>query len=97
MRDTVIASSINFGGAIFWVFRLLKRSITSAKARTEQAISGQMGQPAACMIENNAHLQSDKFDLDYGLPALLYSPFYGCEKQFSDGAVHRGLAHRSCG
>jgi hypothetical protein len=26
----------------------------------EQATKGQMGQPAACMIENNAHLQTDK-------------------------------------
>jgi hypothetical protein len=25
----------------------------------EQATKGQIGQPAACMIENNAHLQTD--------------------------------------
>jgi hypothetical protein len=32
--------------------RLKNRSITTAKANTEHASSGQMGQPAACMIEN---------------------------------------------
>jgi hypothetical protein len=37
----------------------VKRSITSARAKTEQATRGQIGQPAACMIENNAHLQAD--------------------------------------
>jgi hypothetical protein len=33
--------------------------MTSASASTEQATNGQMGQPAACMIENNLHLQAD--------------------------------------
>ncbi|WP_232229828.1 hypothetical protein [Polaromonas glacialis] len=41
------------------VFKLENRSITSASATMEHASRGQMGQPAACMIENNAHLQSD--------------------------------------
>ncbi|MFO1221007.1 MAG: hypothetical protein U1E89_21815 [Burkholderiaceae bacterium] len=30
----------------------MKRSITSASATTEHRINGQIGQPAACMIEN---------------------------------------------
>ena len=41
------------------ICRLEKRSMTSASATIEQASKGQMGQPAACMIENNAHLQTD--------------------------------------
>jgi hypothetical protein len=32
----------------------------SASAKTEQATSGQIGQPAACMMENNAHPLADK-------------------------------------
>ena len=32
--------------------RLTSRSMTRARATTEQRISGQIGQPAACMIEN---------------------------------------------
>jgi hypothetical protein len=31
----------------------MKRSKISARARTEQAIRGQMGQPAACMMDSN--------------------------------------------
>jgi hypothetical protein len=33
----------------------MKRSITRAKAMTEHAMRGQMGQPAACMIENKGN------------------------------------------
>ncbi|HZW72904.1 MAG TPA: hypothetical protein VFF43_05125 [Caldimonas sp.] len=36
--------------------RLEKRSMTSARAAIEQISSGQMGQPAACMIESNTAL-----------------------------------------
>jgi hypothetical protein len=32
----------------------------SASAKTEQATSGQIGQPAACMMENNARPLADK-------------------------------------
>ncbi len=32
----------------------------------EQATSGQMGQPAACMIENNGTLRADEMLRDYG-------------------------------
>jgi len=42
------------GGAILLSRKLTKRSITKATAKTEQAINGQIGQPAACMIENKA-------------------------------------------
>jgi hypothetical protein len=34
------------------VFRLVKRSMTRAKASIEQASSGHIGQPAATMMEN---------------------------------------------
>src|SRR6476620_10431214 len=50
--DTASASSSSFGGATREFLRLRKRSMTRAKARMEQATSGQIGQPAACMIEN---------------------------------------------
>ena len=33
--------------------KLVKRSMTSARAATEHSNNGQIGQPAACMIENN--------------------------------------------
>ena len=53
-----MASPSSLGGAIFMVLRLENRSMTSASAMMEHASSGQMGQPAACMIENNARLQT---------------------------------------
>lgn len=56
VRDTVMASSINFAGATLRVLKLLKRSMISAKAKVEQATRGHIGQPAACMIENNRAL-----------------------------------------
>src|SRR3569832_777022 len=52
LRDTARASSSSRGGAILLVLRLMKRSMTSASARMEQATRGQIGQPAACMIES---------------------------------------------
>ena len=51
-RDTASASSSNCGGTTRRVRRLRKRSMISARAAMEQAIRGQMGHPAACMIEN---------------------------------------------
>ena len=48
------------------VVRLMKRSMTSARASTEQAISGQIGQPAACMMENKLDLRTDETPCDYG-------------------------------
>jgi len=47
-----MASSSKWGGSIRAVLRLVKRSMTSASATMEQASKGQMGQPAATMIEN---------------------------------------------
>jgi len=35
--------------------------MTNASAKTEQATNGQMGQPAACMMENNGYPLADKF------------------------------------
>src|ERR1043165_8765262 len=52
-RVTEITSSTNVGGATFGVRRLLRRSMTSAIAAMEHRSKGQIGQPAACMIENN--------------------------------------------
>src|SRR4051812_5094866 len=52
VRETDSASSSNFGGATLAVLRLMKRSTMSANATMEQATKGQIGQPAACMIEN---------------------------------------------
>src|SRR5512134_3981649 len=55
-RVTDSTSSSSFGGAMRGARRLTKRSITSARATTEQINSGQIGQPAACMIENKREL-----------------------------------------
>jgi flagellar hook-basal body complex protein FliE len=52
VRDTSKTSSNNFGGAISATLRLMKRSMTKAKAKMEQAIRGQIGHPAACMMDN---------------------------------------------
>ncbi|WP_300661856.1 hypothetical protein [Hydrogenophaga sp.] len=53
-----MASSSSFGGMIFAVLRLTNRSMTSANPMTEQRINGQMGHPAACMMESKSGLQS---------------------------------------
>jgi hypothetical protein len=53
-EDTVMASSSNLGGAMRAVFKETKRSQIKARARTEQAMRGQMGQPAACMMDSNS-------------------------------------------
>jgi hypothetical protein len=47
-----MASSSNLGGNTLEVFRLVNLSMTSAIPITEQASSGQIGQPAATMMEN---------------------------------------------
>jgi hypothetical protein len=39
--------------------------MTRAKARIEQATSGQIGQPAACMIENKWTLHADEMPRNY--------------------------------
>ena len=52
--ETVIASSINVEGTIFAARKLTKRSRISARAIKEHATKGQIGQPAACMIEIKA-------------------------------------------
>jgi len=52
------------------VLRLKKRSMMSANPRMEQAISGHMGQPAACMMVSKTALRNGKTALDYGLPTL---------------------------
>ncbi len=54
-------------GAIKCSRRLKKRSITNAKAMTEHNNKGQSGQPAACMIENNAILRCANVYVHYGL------------------------------
>jgi hypothetical protein len=71
LRLTLITSSNNFGGTILLLLRLMKRSITIANASIEQAIRGQIVQPAACMMENKCLLRSDDGLLDYGPPATV--------------------------
>ena len=60
LRETVITSSSRRAGATLLLFRLRNRSITRASASTEQATSGQIGQPAACMIESKEDLRADR-------------------------------------
>jgi hypothetical protein len=47
-----MASSSNLGGKTREVFKLVNLSMTSANPITEQASRGQIGQPAATMMEN---------------------------------------------
>ena len=58
--EAVMACSNKPSGAINCLRRLNKRSMTRAKATTEQASSGHIGQPAACMIDSNAKLQLNR-------------------------------------
>jgi hypothetical protein len=51
--DAVMACSRRPSGAINCLRKLKKRSMTRAKATTEQASKGHIGQPAACMIASN--------------------------------------------
>jgi len=45
-----------------------------AKANTEQAIKGQIGQPAACMMDSKSGLPGKKALSDYGLRVLPADP-----------------------
>ena len=74
LEETEMASSSSFGGATRAVFSATKRSKTSASARMEQAIRGQIGQPAACMIDSNSHSAHVKSSGDYGAPS---NPAFG--------------------
>jgi len=51
-RVTEITSSSSLAGATRCVRRLDSRSITRVSAMTEHRSKGQIGQPAACMIES---------------------------------------------
>jgi hypothetical protein len=53
LEDTEIASLSNWGGATRAVLSATKRSKIKAIAKMEQASKGQIGQPAACMIDSN--------------------------------------------
>lgn len=71
-----MASSTKSAGATLLTLKLMNRSITSASPMTEQAINGQMGQPAACMMENNAELLAASLDreaLNYGPAVALWA------------------------
>ena len=52
-----MACCINPAGAMRCSRKLRNRSMTKASATMEQINKGQIGQPAACMIENNAILR----------------------------------------
>src|SRR5688572_2620853 len=60
LRDTLMASSSSLGGITRAVLREVKRSMTSASASTEHKSRGQIGQPAATMIENKEALRHCK-------------------------------------
>jgi hypothetical protein len=46
--------------------RLMNRSMMMAKASMEHAINGQMGHPAACMMENKTETPCSEKQVDYG-------------------------------
>ena len=56
LADTEIASLSRLAGATLLALSAAKRSKIRARARIEQAIKGQMGHPAACMIDSNVAL-----------------------------------------
>src|SRR3989344_53315 len=66
LDETVMASSSNFGGATRAVLRATKRSKISAIPSTEHAIRGQIGQPAACMMDSKSLSAQMKAIGDYG-------------------------------
>ena len=51
-----MTSSSSLGGATLTARKLVTRSMTKASATMEHKMSGQIGQPAACMIENKGFL-----------------------------------------
>jgi hypothetical protein len=57
-RVTEITSSSSRGGTTRFSRRLDSRSMTSASAAMEHKSKGQIGHPAACMIENNPGLSA---------------------------------------
>jgi hypothetical protein len=54
-REALIACSSKPSGATKWLRKLIMRSMTKAKATTEQIKRGQIGHPAACMMVNKAN------------------------------------------
>ena len=56
LEETEIASLSRLLGATLLVFSEVKRSKIRARAKIEQAIKGQIGHPAACMIDSNVAL-----------------------------------------
>jgi hypothetical protein len=60
-----MAFSNAFAGNTFEVRKACRRSKIMAKANTEQAIKGQIGQPAACMMLNKMNLSTSGFSFDY--------------------------------
>jgi hypothetical protein len=57
------------------VRRWYARSMTSARATTEQKIKGQIGQPAACMIESKV--------FPYGVRRLCITIMADAQERFS--------------
>jgi exodeoxyribonuclease VII large subunit len=84
-----MASSNRLGGAIFAAFKAIKRSMMSANPMTEQAIKGQMGQPAACMIESTRVLL--KFTSIMRDDAIVFEAV-GQPKIWAVGALVRAMA-----
>jgi hypothetical protein len=71
----------------------MKRSMTSASARMEQATRGQIGQPAACMIESKSGLRDGvavQDAGDYGAPADYGLPIAFRFTEVVDNFVQKG-------
>ncbi|MNV71552.1 hypothetical protein D3C71_1645790 [compost metagenome] len=89
LDDTVMASSSSLGGATRAVLRATKRSKISAIPRTEHAIRGQIGQPAACMMDSKSLSAQMEAIGDYG-------PASGCHfvtNRYVAVRPMRGAAH----
>ena len=101
VRVTLSTSSSSVGGATSASRRWYRRSIASAKATTEHRIKGQIGQPAACMIDSKAFScgcsghSGPKDGRDYGRTARALHVIAQCAWRWFVSRAH--VVHRSCG
>jgi hypothetical protein len=71
--------------------------MTKAMAAIEQRSSGQIGHPAACMIENNAVLSAGERFWDARLWPLGAARQHAAPPCGGDTTVDRPAIHRLCG
>jgi hypothetical protein len=74
--------------------RLINRSMMMARAKMEHAINGQMGHPAACMMENKTETPCSEKPVDYGAPFSQSWLRTVCGTRFSNAVFnHSPVSH----